>query len=153
MHSLATTIVLVLNASSTLFMVGLIWFVQIVHYPLFGRVGSEQFSVYHRQHQKRTSYVVAAPMLVEAITSVLLIWNPPIQNGTALLLIGVGLVFIIWASTLFLQIPSHTDLEGGYQKRAHHTLVWSNWARTSAWTLRGVLVCWLIAMAMMQGFE
>ncbi len=31
------------HVGATLFMVGLIWFVQVVHYPLFGHVGGEGF--------------------------------------------------------------------------------------------------------------
>jgi hypothetical protein len=31
--------VLLANLSATLFMVSVIWFVQMVHYPLFARVG------------------------------------------------------------------------------------------------------------------
>ncbi len=30
---------LILHAGATLYMAGVIWFVQIVHYPLFSRVG------------------------------------------------------------------------------------------------------------------
>ena len=35
---------LLVNAATTLFMVGVIWFVQSVHYPLFSRVGEAAFS-------------------------------------------------------------------------------------------------------------
>ncbi|MFY0528690.1 hypothetical protein ACN28I_37835 [Archangium gephyra] len=34
----STPLVLLAHAAATLFMVGLIWFVQVVHYPLFSRV-------------------------------------------------------------------------------------------------------------------
>ena len=33
-------LLLLLHAGATFFMCGLIWFVQIVHYPLFAQVGS-----------------------------------------------------------------------------------------------------------------
>jgi hypothetical protein len=35
-------LVLLANLAATFFMVGLIWFVQIVHYPLFGQVGRDR---------------------------------------------------------------------------------------------------------------
>ena len=38
--------VLLANLSATLFMVSVIWFVQMVHYPLFARVGQEKFALY-----------------------------------------------------------------------------------------------------------
>ena len=58
-------LILLLQAASTLAMVGLIWFVQIVHYPLFAQVGREGFSGYEQAHQNRTTFVVAPLMLVE----------------------------------------------------------------------------------------
>lgn len=123
-------------------MVGIIWFVQIVHYPLFGRVGADNFVDYQNRHQRWTSWVAGPPMLVEAFTSVLLVWHPPIPN-TALLLMGVGLLFVIWMSTLFLQIPAHGDLERGFVAKSHRGLVLTNWIRTIAWTLRGALMFWI----------
>ena len=37
----ADVLLLLLHAAATLFMTGLIWFVQVVHYPLFARVGED----------------------------------------------------------------------------------------------------------------
>ena len=44
------TLVLVLHVAATMFMVGLIWLVQIVHYPLFAHVGADTFLAYHQRH-------------------------------------------------------------------------------------------------------
>ena len=55
--------VLYLHAASTLSMVGLIWFVQVVHYPLFARV-EQGFIAYEQIHQQRTTWVVAPLMPV-----------------------------------------------------------------------------------------
>jgi hypothetical protein len=38
--------VLLLNLASTGMMIGVIWFVQVVHYPLFGRVGRDGWTDY-----------------------------------------------------------------------------------------------------------
>ena len=40
-----------INIASTWFMIGLIWFVQIVHYPLFVYVGSKEFRTFHENHK------------------------------------------------------------------------------------------------------
>ncbi len=53
------TIVFLLHLGSTWFMVGLIWLIQIVHYPLFARVGVEQFVPYEREHSRLITYIVA----------------------------------------------------------------------------------------------
>lgn len=145
--SLPSTLLLILNIFSTLFMTGLIWFVQVVHYPLFSEVGKEGFIAYQEKHQWRTTWVVGPPMLIEAFTSVLLVRYPPIPN-TSLLLMGVGLVFLIWASTAFLQIPCHGELTRGYQEKYQRRLVLTNWIRTIAWTLRTLLLGWIAYSAL-----
>ena len=57
--------VLLANLGATLFMVCVIWFVQVVHYPLFSRVGGEAFAPYSEAHSRPTTYVVGPPMIVE----------------------------------------------------------------------------------------
>ncbi|MHC4878960.1 MAG: hypothetical protein ACYTGL_21115 [Planctomycetota bacterium] len=138
-----------LNLFSTLGLVGLIWFVQIVHYPMFRNVGRDSFPDYARLHQRLTTSVVAPFMLVEAFTSVgLLYWAQDLIRPASLWA-GVALVFVIWLSTAVLQIPRHGALaEGGFSTTHHSALVTTNWIRTIAWTARGVLmviiVCRLI---------
>ena len=38
------TLILLGHLAATLFMVGVIWFVQVVHYPLFAKVGATAFA-------------------------------------------------------------------------------------------------------------
>jgi hypothetical protein len=38
-----------IHLAATWFMVGLIWVIQIVHYPLFTSVGSDSFAEYERR--------------------------------------------------------------------------------------------------------
>jgi hypothetical protein len=136
--------VLLLNAAATLFMTGLIWFVQIVHYPLFNAVGTEHFTAYETRHSNLTTLVVIVPMLVELVSAVALVWQRP--EGIALWQLwgGLGLVGVIWLSTAFLQVPQHNILSQGFNENAYQLLVSSNWLRTIAWTLRSALmVYWL----------
>jgi hypothetical protein len=136
--------VLLLNAASTLFMTGLIWFVQVVHYPLFNTVGSEKFVAYEIKHSNLTTLVVIVPMFAELITSVILLWQRPEGIATWQLWTGLLLVGVIWFSTAFLQVPQHSVLSQGFNERAYEMLVQSNWLRTVAWTLRsGLVLVWL----------
>ena len=81
--------------------------------------------------------------MIEALTSVLLIWFSPVAN-TALILMGIALLFIIWVSTALLQVPCHGQLANGFDNKVHRQLVLTNWIRTVCWTLRGALACWFI---------
>jgi hypothetical protein len=71
------TLILIVNVLSTAYMVGVIWMVQLVHYPLFAGVGLGNFIEYQKRHQTLMAFVVGPPMLLEASSSVALAWYPP----------------------------------------------------------------------------
>lgn len=130
-------------------MTGVIWFVQIVHYPLFSRVHGDGFGAYAALHGRLTTWVVAPPMLVELVSGALLLWRRPVEVWLVQTVVGFALILVIWLSTLLLQVPQHTALGAGFDEAAYRTLVFTNWLRTSAWTLRSLLVLWMVA-AMME---
>ena len=140
-------ILLIVHLLATAAMVGLIWFVQIVHYPLFGSVGSREFAGYEKSHQWRTTWVVAPLMLIEAGSSLVLLRLPPTGVAPMLPLIGFALVVLVWLSTLLWQMPAHARLADAYDDKWHRWLVTSNWLRTFAWTARGWIAA---AMCMVQ---
>ena len=141
-------LLLLSHVAATLFMVGLIWFVQIVHYPLFGSVGTKDFRAYAESHSRLTSWVVGPPMLLEASTAVLLLFVRPESVPATLAWIGAVLLAVVWLSTALLQVPRHTALGFGFDAEAHRFLVLSNWTRTIAWSLRGLIVLWMTARTM-----
>jgi hypothetical protein len=143
-------LVLLAHVGATLFMVGLIWFVQVVHYPLFGSVGREGFAEYSQAHSRLTGFVVGPPMLVEAGTAVALVVRPPEGVPFSLPLLGLGLLAVVWLSTALLQSPQHTVLGRGFVAASHRFLVVSNWVRTACWTARGVLVLLMTAALLPQ---
>jgi hypothetical protein len=65
------------HAFCTVAMAGLIWFVQVVHYPLFFAVGTREFPRYEVLHSRRTGHVVAPLMLGELTTASWLFFWPP----------------------------------------------------------------------------
>ncbi|MEQ8704114.1 MAG: hypothetical protein RIC19_09360 [Phaeodactylibacter sp.] len=125
----------------SLYMLGLIWFVQVVHYPLMGKVGASSFIDYERAHTRFTSWVTAPPMLGELGTGLLLLVQAPTDwlwwANTAGLL---GL----WASTFFIQVPLHNALSSAFNEVQHARLVRTNWLRTLIWTLRAFLLLSLV---------
>lgn len=142
------TWILLAHLAATLFMVGLIWCIQVVQYPLFGAVGVDGFAAYHAGHTARITWVVGPPMLLEGATAALLVWLHPANVNVTLLWIGVALLLVTWLSTLLLQVPRHNLLSHGFDQRVYQALVATNWVRTIAWSARGGLVLWLAAQAM-----
>lgn len=135
-------LVVLANLASTFFMVGLIWFVQVVHYPLFARVGRDVFAAYESSHSQLTSLVVIPPMLIELVTTGMLLMMRPVGLKLSEAIAGALLLVVVWGATFLLQVPRHGQLAMGFDQVAHHALVATNWLRTIAWTLRGVI--WLI---------
>lgn len=144
-------LVLLANMASTLMLVGLIWFVQVVHYPQFARVGADRFTQYQSEHVRLTTWVVALPMLIEAVTSVVLVWKPPSQDLELACWGGLSMVIVIWVSTTLLQVPRHSALATGFDSKAHRGLVLSNWICTVTWSMRGVLVLFLVNQSVTRG--
>lgn len=136
---------LILHVAATLSMVGLIWFVQVVHYPLFSQVGREGFRRYEMDHQRLTAYVVAPLMLTEMASALMLLWYPPLAIAGTAVWVGFLLLTAIWLMTYAIQVPQHASLVLRYDSDTHRRLVRGNWYRTAAWTARGLLVLWMIA--------
>lgn len=138
---------LILQIVSTLYMVGVIWFVQVVHYPMFALVGPEQFAKWEQRNVVLTTWVVGPGMLFEAITTLGLIFAPRRFASRKSVATGAILLAVIWLSTHFLQVPYHDKLAIGFDPEVHDLLVQTNWIRTIAWSLRGILVIGLLRSA------
>ena len=127
-------------------MTGLIWFVQVVHYPLFGAVDAAAFPAYHRDHLRLTTLVVGPLMLAEATAATAILALQLSSSSTAWA--GVLLLAIVWGATMLLSVPRHDDLAHGFNASAYAALVATNWIRTVAWTARGVLSLTMVADVM-----
>jgi hypothetical protein len=136
--------VLLAHAAATLALFGLIWTIQLVHYPMFAGVRRDEFPRWHETHATRISFLVGPLMGVEAVTAVLLCVAPPLGVPPGLVWLGAGLVLVHVASTAFLQVPLHRRLAAGFDAAAARSLVVTNWIRTAAWTLRAGLVLYLV---------
>ena len=132
------------HAAITLFMCGVIAVIQIVHYPLFHMVGREGFATYAARHSSLITVLVGPAMLIEAVLTTMLLLNRPTVIPTWQPWAGAVLLAIVWASTAFVQVPQHATLAGGFDEGAYQLLVQSNWVRTLAWFVRGVLAVWMV---------
>ena len=68
---------LVIQLLMTSFMTGLIWFVQVVHYPLMEGWPHDDFGSWEVAHRERTGPVVIPPMLIEGYVAVWLLVHRP----------------------------------------------------------------------------
>lgn len=131
--------VFIIHLVSTLYMVGLCWFVQIVHYPLFQSIDPNQFTDCQKKNWV-TGYVTGPIMIVELITGLILWYQFQDQMHYA----NMALIAITGFSTILVQIPIHLKLKKKYSAELILKLIRSNWMRTISWTCRGVLLAILL---------
>lgn len=129
------------------FMTGVIWFVGVVHYPLFARVGRADWSAYERAHRVRTTYVVAPPMLAQLPIGVALVAFAPEGVDVALAVANFVCVMIAFGSTGLVFGPAHARLERRWTHRDHRILVRGNWLRVAAWTVQTAIAVVLVGQA------
>lgn len=120
-------------------LIGLIWTIQIVHYPLFRLVGEAETHLYHAKHMSFITPLVAPLMILELITQSSLLWfNFSWAEGAR-----GSMLLLIWLSTFFLQVPLHEKIQtahGEERLRLIDHLVQMNWLRTILWSIRGLIV-------------
>jgi len=137
-------LVLLVNLLSTWTMVGVIWFVQVVHYPLLSVVPVESAASVAVEHQRRTGWVVGAPMTLEGVTTLALLVMVP--EGVAWFvpwLAGIPLAVALGA-TILLSVPRHERMARQPDAQVGQELVSTNWVRTIAWTMRGCIVAGMV---------
>ena len=146
--STTATALLSTHLFATAGMVGLIWFVQVVHYPLFARVGADGFTAYETEHQRRTSWVVGPLMAVEGVSALVVTATLRDEVGLLLPLLGLFLLLVIHASTVLLQVPAHGRLGSEADTAVMHRLVATNWIRTIGWSARGAVAVAMLLVAL-----
>jgi hypothetical protein len=114
-----------------LYVFGEIWFVQIVVYPLFGKVGENEYVAYHRFYSSRIPLPVIVPGFASFLLPIALVYLGPGSVPTWIYLANVvcGLVGLL--VTVALEIPRHARLEkDGKQEVVIRELILFNWLRT-----------------------
>ena len=129
---------LIIHLIATSVMVGVIWIIQLVHYPSFHFIELNQYTTFQRFHMSRISYVVIPAMLTELFTLILIIIS--MDQVDHIILASALLLIVIWLMTAVFFSGVHQKLTLGYDQVVVEKLVKINWGRTLLWTLRLILV-------------
>ncbi len=143
--------VVVAHLVSTVFLTGLIWTIQIVHYPLFAMVGPDRFPAYEAAHSARITAVIALPWAVQGVTMLALLIAPPAGLPRALIWTAAVLAALPVAVTLVASVPAHSVLGDGFDAAAHTRLVTTNWLRTAAWTAHVAVAIGMLVTLLRRG--
>lgn len=129
-----------------LVMTGLIWLIQMVHYPSFTFVDEQVFHQFNLFHQKNISYIVMPLMLVELGSAFALSYFFP----GLIFYLNLGMNLLIFASTAFLSVPIHNQLLQTKSTELIRRLVVTNWPRTTLWTIRSMALFYILLNSLNQ---
>ncbi len=115
----------------TAILTGLIWTIQLVHYPAFHYVENDRYVDFANFHTKGITIIVMPLMFLELGISIYRALNLDFINVVLLIF-----VILIWLSTFLFSVPAHNILAGGKDEKVIERLVITNWIRTMLWTLR-----------------
>lgn len=132
-------LLLLLWSTLVFWVLGQIWLVQIVIYPLFAQVGETDYVRYHRFYSRRIPLPVILPGFASFLLPVALaFFGPavPVWMTEANVAAGVAGLLV----TVLLEIPRHARLEkGGKNDTAIAELIRYNWPRTLSISAQAVV--------------
>lgn len=126
---------------------GLIWTIQLVHYPLFNMVDRNQFVEFEAAHSSRISFIVGPLMGAELLCALAIAFTNPLDASPIVVWVSLGILVAVHATTVLCSVPAHTILGQGFDEAAHRRLVKTNWIRTFGWTIRAILALVLVLAA------
>jgi hypothetical protein len=138
-------LIFLVHLATTLVFTGIIWYAQLDQYPLLKFVGRKEVPQYEAEYYKRTMPWAVTLLIIEALSGLLLLWFRPVEVPLALLWINIFIMAIIWALTWGGCVKCHMKLECGLDNSPFHRLLNINKSRAILWTLRSLLVLWMIA--------
>ena len=130
-------IIVYISLFTNLIMVGVSLITHFVTYPSFRLIKSNTFSEFHKSYTKKMLFIVAPVMILELISSLLLVIFDISDNHTE---IGLLITLIlIWLLTFFNIVPIHNKLTVNYNKDLNQKLIKLNGLRTILWILKLIL--------------
>ena len=129
-------LLLKVNFISTSVMVGVIWVIQLLHYPSFHFINDQKYIEFQHFHMQRISFIVIPVMLIELASALSLAYF----FRFSLTIILLALLLGIWAITFIFFTNMHQKLTNGYDPSIVDKLVKINWSRTALWSLRLIIL-------------
>lgn len=125
-----------ISSFSSCMMSGVIWIIQVVHYPSFHYIESSQFQNFSNMHRKNITFIVGPLMCIELLSSIVLF---KITASYSMQLANLLTLAGIWFVTIRFSIPCHMQLSEQKNQAALKRLIRTNWTRTVLWNSRCIL--------------
>ena len=130
-------LIVYISLFTNLIMVGVSLITQFVTYPSFKLIKSSIFSEFHKSYTNKMVFIVAPVMILELISSLLLVTFDMNDNNTGIVLLIT--LMLIWFLTFFTIVPIHNKLSVNYNKDLNQKLIKYNGLRTILWIIKLIL--------------
>ena len=130
-------LIVYISLFTNLIMVGVSLITQFVTYPSFKLIKSSIFSEFHKSYTNKMLFIVAPVMILELISSLLLVIFDMSDNNTGIVLLIT--LMLIWFLTFFTIVPIHNKLSVNYNKNLNQKLIKYNGLRTILWIIKLIL--------------
>lgn len=142
-QALANDLILLFALTFALYRVGDIWTFQVVLFPLWPIIRSEDFPAYHQKHFRSIFGVIFVPMGLSAAGAVPLCFFPPLGAPRSLLAAALALQAVLFLSLLYW-VPLQLKIEReGNRPKLMRELITVHWTRVANLTLYAAVVLWL----------
>ena len=132
---------LMIHIISTSIMVGVIWVIQLVHYPSFKYVNESDYINFQKYHMSNISYIVFPVMFTELITALIILF---FGEKSLFFVLSLICLFLIWVFTGVLFTKYHSILKEGKDLMIIEKMIKANWIRALLWTMRLIMILFVI---------
>ena len=122
--------IIYLNVLFNVYLIAISIIVQFIVYPSFNKI-LESFTEYHSRYKKKIFWIVGPVMILEILTSLLMI-----LNEFDIYFIPGLIVLLLWMLTFIYIVPLHKQLSKEFQTNKHIKLLKLNFVRTILWALK-----------------
>ena len=132
------------NLCASVFMTGIIWFIQFVQYPLLNHISSFDFSCYYKKYTTRIVWIIYPVMIMEICFASWLSFLPVQSKLQIPILITYVMLALASLNTFMIQAPLNHKLQLAFDKAVLSKILFYNKIRLFSWTVRTLVLCWII---------
>ncbi|MBS1969550.1 MAG: hypothetical protein JSU04_04560 [Bdellovibrionales bacterium] len=129
---------LLLHSASAFYMTGVIWFAQVIQYPLLRLVDKDRYKEYYDIHLSRIVRIVLPVIVLQLATAAYLFFDAhyPLWFSGALLTYSI----FNFCYTAYISVSIYREMAFAYSDELIERLLGHNWVRTIVWTMHSLTI-------------
>jgi hypothetical protein len=149
------SLIFIIHALVCILVTAVMWYIQVVHFPMLRFVGADRFEQYYRELKMKNTLLFFPLFSLEIFTSVALLlsftmvsdFTASVQNQFFLVGFSLILLFVLHLVNFQMIRPLLSSLQTDTDGKKHQRLVRMQWIRTLGWTIRLIMLLSMIFTA------